>query len=309
MAGKIKALVLLSIPLIVIGIDMHYILYLYPWLIIAFLNPRLRLNIDVARIWYISSICLMYSVALNLSSVAIESVSGRNSVNDVVGFSANQYTNWLGAWLLMGILINWKQKPKIGFLVVSILLFMSALLSLSRGGILSFTASAAILAVVRLRTSIKYVVLIIFIGSLFMKFSQYGPKVLARYGLSDDVIIENFTTGRDVINSRDLKLFYSNPLFGVGIGKARNYWPFIGSHSEWHRLLAEHGIFGILWAITILVSFYNRTYKTWFLAASVYFFLSLLQGSNRTISPFLLVIILPAIFSSENGSNVMVKQK
>jgi hypothetical protein len=56
------------------------------------------------------------------------------------------------------------------------------------------------------------------------------------------------TTGRADLSNSDLELFYEHPVFGVGPGRsAFEHELGLASHTEFTRLLAEHGLFGILW--------------------------------------------------------------
>jgi len=63
-------------------------------------------------------------------------------------------------------------------------------------------------------------------------------------------------TGRDNIAKGDLQVFYDNPVFGVGPGEARNYrtdHKQAVAHTEFSRLLAEHGLFGLTALLLMLV--------------------------------------------------------
>jgi hypothetical protein len=76
------------------------------------------------------------------------------------------------------------------------------------------------------------------------------------------------TTGRDDIALGDLLVFLEHPIFGVGPGQTRLYRPQhlhyhnAAAHTEFTRLLSEHGLFGVA-AIIVLclmaVQHYRRT--------------------------------------------------
>lgn len=63
-------------------------------------------------------------------------------------------------------------------------------------------------------------------------------------------------TGRDRIALGDLQIFLANPIFGIGPGQARDRREtdvgVTAAHTEFSRLLAEHGLFGLL-ALVMLV--------------------------------------------------------
>jgi len=65
------------------------------------------------------------------------------------------------------------------------------------------------------------------------------------------------STGRDQIVMGDLRLFLDHPLLGIGVGRAREERSqFIGhetnAHTEFSRLLAEHGCLGLLALLLLL---------------------------------------------------------
>jgi len=69
-------------------------------------------------------------------------------------------------------------------------------------------------------------------------------------------------TARDDILKADYKIFLDNKLYGVGVGMSKlvrldyGYSTRAGAHTEFSRLLAEHGMFGVLaLLILILISF------------------------------------------------------
>lgn len=68
-------------------------------------------------------------------------------------------------------------------------------------------------------------------------------------------------TGRDKIIQGDLLAFRENPILGIGPGEAWRYHEVFfrqsGSHTEYTRLLAEHGSFGIL-ALLLLIGMSGR---------------------------------------------------
>jgi O-antigen ligase len=65
------------------------------------------------------------------------------------------------------------------------------------------------------------------------------------------------STGRDKIVMIDLDIWQKNPIFGVGPGVAmfhrQRVYKWIAAHTEFSRLLAEHGAFGAL-AILLLIA-------------------------------------------------------
>lgn len=61
---------------------------------------------------------------------------------------------------------------------------------------------------------------------------------------------KEYSTGRIAVLSRDIEVFTSNILLGVGPGKSRFEGKDLGvggiaAHTEWSRMLADHGLFGL----------------------------------------------------------------
>jgi len=88
-----------------------------------------------------------------------------------------------------------------------------------------------------------------------------GGALVARFSDFD-------STGRDVLALVDYQVFLDNPVFGVGVGQSTYYHiPYFGyakqTHTEYSRLLAEHGSFGlgiiILWLGVAIARFLRRS--------------------------------------------------
>lgn len=66
-------------------------------------------------------------------------------------------------------------------------------------------------------------------------------------------------SGRDSIVMADLQVFAENPVFGVGPGQTRHFrthkiqYYQVAAHTEFSRLLSEHGLFGLLAIVLLLV--------------------------------------------------------
>ncbi|HVQ37611.1 MAG TPA: hypothetical protein VMS31_08760, partial [Pyrinomonadaceae bacterium] len=65
-------------------------------------------------------------------------------------------------------------------------------------------------------------------------------------------------TRRDVIVADDLKTWEDNPVFGVGPGQAKfhhkSFRRTVAAHTEYSRLVAEHGVFGFLALVLLVVA-------------------------------------------------------
>ena len=82
-------------------------------------------------------------------------------------------------------------------------------------------------------------------------------------GASEERFSSTDTSNRTEIASGDLKLFEEEPLFGVGVGLAkyeRDFAVEAAPHTEYSRLLAEHGVFGLV-AIILLAILCLRIFR------------------------------------------------
>jgi O-antigen ligase len=73
------------------------------------------------------------------------------------------------------------------------------------------------------------------------------------------------TTNRDILMQVDLQLFRENPIFGAGPGQSKVYHTFYfrseQPHTEYTRLLAEHGLFGVAALIILAVVTAQRVFS------------------------------------------------
>ena len=71
------------------------------------------------------------------------------------------------------------------------------------------------------------------------------------------------TSGRSMIFEEDLKLWLTAPILGVGIGSSRHIRggteESVSSHIELSRLLAEHGVCGLVYFVVLM----NLGLKIW----------------------------------------------
>ncbi|MEO8097270.1 MAG: O-antigen ligase family protein [Acidobacteriota bacterium] len=76
---------------------------------------------------------------------------------------------------------------------------------------------------------------------------------------------ETNTSHRDELVTDDIRIWLEHPVYGVGPGNARNFRDIGGSHfsahTEFSRMLAEHGIFGAVGMIVLFVAGAHRLWK------------------------------------------------
>jgi hypothetical protein len=169
------------------------------------------------------------------------------------GFGPGQVSAVLSLGALLGILAVVGRIVKGGarplLIVVAGWAAIQSILTFSRAGLYMLLGglSVAFLYMARtrrFRSTIFVISIAVFLLSnlVVMPYldSLTGGMFSVRYG-------DTGRSGRDEILEGDLQVWYENPILGVGPGKAeglRSYGPAV-AHTEYTRLLAEHGIFGL----------------------------------------------------------------
>ncbi len=189
-------------------------------------------------------------------------------------YGPNQVANMMGFGALAGTMLfimlprSWGAR---GFvLVMTLAMLGQGLLTFSRGGIYSFVLALAVFGMHLMRTprargrllllfGIFGVILIVGIYPFLDQFT--GGSLSERFSDTD-------TTGRMEAASVDMRAFSENVLVGVGVGQVaeyhRDYLGYtIAAHTEYTRLLAEHGLFGILALALLLWMLLNRYYANY----------------------------------------------
>src|SRR5690606_32057930 len=90
---------------------------------------------------------------------------------------------------------------------------------------------------------------------------QTGGMITNRYTNKDALgrEKEDITTGRADLMTAELEAFQQNPIFGLGVGRVRGYFDEelsidLPTHNEISRLFSEHGAFGMLALLTLILA-------------------------------------------------------
>jgi O-antigen ligase len=199
-------------------------------------------------------------------------------------FGSNQVATVLGlgffltsiAWIL-----NWKITSNKTFdSLLSLLFLLQGLFTFSRGGMIGGAiAFIFFLYFLILKSGNKIVIpvfikrfsipiVIIFIATIVYANNLTGGKLLLRYqGETEGTLlgsreknINSMTSNRNIIFLSDLELWWENPFLGAGAGTSkymRNEATGTAAHIELSRLLAEHGLPGLMIFILILYTGYT----------------------------------------------------
>ncbi len=273
----------------------------------------------------------------NLSDVSF--TLGANSVA-AGGFGSNQVSTIIGLSMANILALIVLKRPFItlvwlNYLLIALLLYRG-LLTFSRGGVIGGIVSILIMLLPAMLASWRSFIRYALIGVIMAGISVFifnkansltGNKLLERYEgetmgtLSGDKV-KNFnsvTSGRGNIMMADYMIFLNNPLFGVGAGQAKTLREKYGAvlaaaHTEYTRLISEHGIGGLLTDI-VLISFpvfwvRKQKMKIWKAVSAAFFFIALFSAShsamrtNITIVAYTLAAI-PIYYIKQNNRNVL----
>lgn len=238
--------------------------------------------------WYFSNLNLdwkkvrkyMLAMVVPLVSAAVTTVVYTVTASDIQfngesnfatsgGFGPNQVSSMLGlgAFLCVASLLLFKNSPwYMVYLGTAAILFSAqSVLTFSRGGM--YNAVGAILLVIifqlaDLRSGIRRLIPVVGLSLVFLLF--VFPYLNDFTGGALQERFENTEpTKRGDIVASDLKIFAAYPLLGIGVGnayaeRAKYMDGKAMSHTEFTRLLSEHGGFGLVALATFgLIIIYN----------------------------------------------------
>ncbi len=191
------------------------------------------------------------------------------------GYGPNQVSALLCAGTLVFLLLFMRTRVLSARLIysgIALGLLLQAVLTFSRGGVFNLAICLAVLTAHYLRRPRQRALFLAFFSFAFAL--AYFVAIPALDSFTGGAFEERFTslnsTGRAEIASQDVELFLENPVLGTGAGLAsyerflKTGW-FVAPHTEYTRLLAEHGAFGVLALLILLGTIATR----WLVAPSI----------------------------------------
>ena len=178
------------------------------------------------------------------------------------GIGPNQASNILGLGALFSFILT---RITIGgektiFHIVGITTIVQTILTHSRGGFWNTVISILIFYLFELTASKSKVKLLgsalVIITTFYFILFPYlddisGGSIVNRFS-------DNDLTSREIIIESEILAYKKNPIFGIGPGESRKFrleqfGSYQHSHTEFTRLLAEHGIFGLISLIILFL--------------------------------------------------------
>lgn len=198
------------------------------------------------------------------------------------GFGPNQVSTILGLGmfcLFMRLFLTYNNHI-LRFIMYGLLALVTfrALATLSRGGVLAsiimcvfFLFGFLRYAKARVRSKSVIKMVLIVVGS----FAVWSATLIATNEMvynkytnrdADGSLQDDITTGRITILKTEIEMFSQDPFFGIGAGMGKFYrgestGKLTASHNELTRLVSEHGLFGVLCILLLILTAVNHYFK------------------------------------------------
>lgn len=255
------------------------------------------------------------------------------------GHSSNQVSTVLGLGMFLSFYSVFKKLKFSGYRLLDIFIFagftFQGLLSFSRGGILVGTLGILLILFfpehnsnLKLNTNRSKPLLIVLIsvftlyGIFELANSITGGNLLLRYqgetaGTlrgTKELTVDQFVTGRIGIFEKDIKVWKRHIVSGGGVGSSRflrdEEREGVAPHVELSRLLADHGILGLVFAIYFFIMIpktvwklnFGTSHRVLLITLTTIAILTTFHAAMRTfVTP--LFIILGSLKIKENHSS------
>jgi O-antigen ligase len=125
---------------------------------------------------------------------------------------------------------------------------------------------------------------------------QTGGLIDKRYSNQDAAgrVKKSQFTGREQIAENEINMFLKNPIFGVGVGKGAETREAetgikAASHNEITRLLAEHGMMGVMGLLILILTplllYIENQFNLFLMCFIAFWFLTINHAAMRIAAP------------------------
>lgn len=238
-------------------------------------------------------------------------VTGTQSNHDLSGgFGPNQMSTILGFGMFVFFVIFYlyskTKRDKIITLLLLIIITFRGIITFSRGGIYAGLGMIILLIIysyfkinikAKLRVLIMSITFIV-IGSGIWLYSSLstGGLIEKRYSNQDAKGREKESklSGRESLIESEFAMFLDNPITGVGVGKNKEYrlettGIEAASHNEISRMLAEHGMLGVICLLLLLTTplfmYINNKNNIFLLSFYIFWLLTINHAAMRLAIP------------------------
>lgn len=223
---------------------------------------------------------LFFIIIVPLSSVAVTTLFYTVTTADIHfdtesnhatsgGFGPNQVSAMLGlgAFLCISAYLLFKNRFQDNLFLglLTILFTAQSVMTFSRGGIYNALGAGVFVVLFQMQNlgqGIKRLLPVAGLAAIFLLLvfpyldNFTGGKLQERFEETDP-------TNRSEIVQSDFRMFSENPVFGMGVGESslareKDFPTPIASHTEYSRIISEHGIFGVFALGAIVLMFINN---------------------------------------------------
>lgn len=234
--------------------------------VVAWFFYHLRIGVQELRTILIAVLAPVLGIAAiaAMTTASAESLAfaGASNVLTSGDFGPNQVASVLGLGIAVGFLyaVFAHRSPLLRWLVIALILAMTvqAGLTFSRSGLALASASTVTAAVFMLRnprTRVAFIAIAV-VTVLFIQFAMIPFLNNLTQGQFGVRFTDTSSTGRVELAAYDLSIWQDNFLLGVGPGQASLLRSELGygatAHTEYTRVLSEHGLLGALSLLSLL---------------------------------------------------------
>lgn len=263
--------------------------------------------IDMLAYPLIATLVYMFAYTPSVKDVVTNTESNFETSG---GFGPNQVSTILGLGIFLffvKIILNSKNnKMLIINAVFFIVITFRGIVTFSRGGIIAgfiMIISTVLLLLFYTKSQAKSkIYLVVFMGVFALagvwvySSIQTGGMIDKRYANEDarGRVKVSKLTGREALIESEFQMFLDNPIFGVGVGKNKEYrlettGIEAASHNEVSRMLAEHGMFGLFALLILLVTpmllYMNNKQHIFVFSFLIFWLLTINHAAMRLAAP------------------------
>ena len=263
--------------------------------------------IDMLAYPLMATLVYMYLYTPDIKAVVTNTQSNFETSG---GFGPNQVSTILGLGIFLfftKIVLSSKTK---GVLLINLILFLfisfRGIVTFSRGGIITGVLMIILLMIylffiTNSKAKNKIILFVVagfiaFVGVWTYSSLQTSGLIDKRYANQDAKgrVKESKLTGREQLIESEFNMFLDNPIFGVGVGKNKEYREETtgieaASHNEITRMLAEHGSLGLLGLIILLTTplalYFNNKQNIFLFSFVVFWILTINHAAMRLAAP------------------------
>lgn len=289
---------------------------------------QIKKIIDMLAYPLISTLVYMYLYTPSIKDVVTNTESNFETSG---GFGPNQVSTILGLGIFLFFIKIILNSRTVLIRNLNILFFIiitfRGIVTFSRGGVITGFVMIIIVVLFLLyytksQAKSKILMLVAFgvfalLGIWSYSSIQTSGLIDKRYANQDARGREKLSklTGRERLIESEYKMFLDNPIFGIGVGKNKEYRMEAtgieaASHNEITRMLAEHGMFGLFGLIILLVTpmvlYLNNRQNIFVFSFVVFWLLTINHAAMRIAAPAFIyaLSLLKVTFTDETKTSI-----